>query len=133
MTNPLQQAIERSRAASDWCTTEERVFREAAAIMVEALPDLIHWAKRGLEDIESVTASALLETAIARAEIAIAKANALFKEGEGVAVNASYDEDEVLRMCVDGVLTLDQTAELLGVSKDRFKAAIDKYKEAPRE
>ena len=58
----------------------EPKFREAAAVMAEALPDLIHWAKRGLEDIESVTATALLETAITRVEIAIAKTNALFEE-----------------------------------------------------
>ena len=94
-STPLQQAIERSRALSrDLCDGKalppletvqaiallELNFREAAAVMAEALPDLIHWAKRGLEDIESVTASALLETAITRAEIAIAKTNALFEE-----------------------------------------------------
>lgn len=40
MTDPLQQAIERSRAASDWCTTEERVFREALAIADAALASI---------------------------------------------------------------------------------------------
>ena len=86
MTNPLQQAIERSRAASDWCTTEERVFREAAAVMAEALgfySKITNYEVRDGEFTEDIRLSIVDEDDGVVARDALAKANALFEEGEG--------------------------------------------------
>ncbi len=78
MTNPLQQAIERSRAASDWCTTEERVFREALAIADAALANILDVAKHGSEPYKLISGPALGEYVNkVRAEM-----RKLFEEGQ---------------------------------------------------
>ena len=85
MTNPLQQAIERSRAASDWCTTEERVFREALVIADAALANVSHWDE-SLNDkgfaVDKHHALRMWRGCVATAEQARAEMRKLFEEGQ---------------------------------------------------
>jgi len=75
MTDPLQQAIERSRGASDWCTTEENVFREAVAIADAALERIVRSRRLGETDPVAIARSHW-----ALAQWALAEMRKLFEE-----------------------------------------------------
>lgn len=81
MTNPLQQAIERSREVRVWCSsdiTELCKFREALAIADAALANILDVAKRGSEPYKLISGPALGEYVNkVRAEM-----RKLFEEGQ---------------------------------------------------
>ena len=98
MTTPLQQAIERSRTLESEIQNDQLgnmgeflmqrsiqhgKFREAAAIMAEALVDISHWDEtlndEGFEQ-DKHHALRMWRGCVATAEQALAKANALFEE-----------------------------------------------------